>query len=101
MLDITGGRPGGAGYKGQRPNMRPEAQGPDKPQALFFVDLYLSEEMARKMTFRELPVKTILYKTFGVIFNNERVITVFCKQPVYKHLYGSALFYYETINTTN
>ena len=57
--------------------------------------------MARKMTFRELPVKTILYKTFGVIFNNERVITVFCKQPVYKHLYGSALFYYETINTTN
>ena len=36
IMDITGGRPGGAGYKGQRPNMRPEAWGPDKPKAFFF-----------------------------------------------------------------
>ena len=48
--------------------------------------------MARKMTFREIPVKTILYKTFDIIFNNERDITVFCKQPVYKHLYGLSPF---------
>ena len=49
--------------------------------------------MARKMTFSEIPVKAILYKTFDIIFNNERVITVFCKQPVYKHLYGLSPFF--------
>ena len=42
--------------------------------------------MARKITFSQLPLKTIFYKTFGVIFNRARVITIFYKQPVYKQL---------------